>query len=74
MQIQCALIAISCLVVVSVFHLTWYWHYLYYKFIDWPPQNGSQFDFIVVGSGSAGSVVAGKNTGEMLQFYGKLVP
>jgi choline dehydrogenase-like flavoprotein len=55
---------IAIALILSVFlvltNLGWWSDYLYAKHFNPTPKNGSIFDFIVVGSGSAGSVVAAR--------------
>ena len=45
---------------VSYIHLTWHAQKAFSRYFESPPENGSSYDFVVVGSGSAGSVVAGR--------------
>lgn len=39
---------------------TYYFNYHSAKHFESPPANGSEYEYIVVGSGSSGSVVAGR--------------
>ena len=47
-------------VLLSSVHLTWHLQHQYARHFQSPPQNESEFDFVVVGSGSSGSVVAAR--------------
>ena len=39
---------------------SYYFNYYTAKYFESPPANGSEYEYIVVGSGSSGSVVAGR--------------
>jgi len=52
-----AIIAITGLIVSSHISLTWNCQYYFHQYLTDAPANNSEFDFVVVGSGSAGSVV-----------------
>ncbi len=57
-------------VLLSSVHLTWHLQHQYARHFQSPPQNESAFDFVVVGSGSSGSVVAARyGIAHMVSYY-----
>ena len=55
-----ALIVSLSLVASLYISATWWTHALAARALALPPANGSEFDFVVVGSGTAGSAVAAR--------------
>ena len=62
MQTQLAIFTLTALglLVGSFVQLTWLYNFYAAKFFDLSPASGTEYDYIVVGSGSAGSPVAGR--------------
>jgi hypothetical protein len=62
MQVTLSITALTAfgLLVSSFVSVTWWTQYATSRFLHSAPANNSEFDYIVVGSGSAGSVVAGR--------------
>ena len=54
------LVLVTGLSLVTYISITWNIQKLYAEYLVAPPANNTEYDFIVVGSGSAGSVVAGR--------------
>ena len=54
------LVLVTGLSLVTYISITWNIQKLYAEYLAAPPANNTEYDFIVVGSGSAGTVVAGR--------------
>ena len=55
-----AAVSLSGILLGAFINFTFYLNYYNAKYFTSPPTNGSEYDCIVVGSGTSGSVVAGR--------------